>query len=900
MKKLLLIFVSLSLLLGSLPTFAASDDIPEVDYLSRLEGLGITGVYDEHLSIDKPVRRSEFSVIITKLLGIIDIAQPSGSVYKDVSKDHVYAGEIMLVSDLGFFTGYSDGKFYPDEYVSLDEVKECLKKILGYNDLPAKEADRRMSLEIVKGITNDKYPVRGDILRILDNCLEAEVVEVQVSDESAEIYDTEKTFLSEYRDMYIARGVVTGNDVTTLTEEKSTKEGYITIDGIMFAADSIDKDYLGMYVEYYYTDIDGEYTAQFLYPIKNNILNLTDEYIVDYDKGNTALRSYMYYDYNYRLKSVSLSENLCVIINGIAEPEYSIKDTRPDLGDVRLIDNNNDDVYDVLIVFNASEEYCVAEIAYEDDGCNVLDMIDKSRICKLENKGDKEYYAIYKDGVKLTAAALKEGDSIMIGTNSKTGYKVIKASDEKVTGNLEGVSEEGIVIDGNEYKVTTQCMEFSNAGKIPQIVPGKTVTAYLNIYGKIQYIEYDAETDFKYGIYIKSFEDTDEEDRYYVKLFSTDGEIVKYIMKDKVTLGYDGYPNGRRMDVEDAVTIIDSSNSFDGGRTTESTAEPLRQLIEYRVSDKGIISAINIVASTADVEDFDGRYPLNFGGVVEMRDDYTYYPYALQSAGSMSLGGKFIATGDTYFFDIYTNEEDFICQKGTVSDDDDASLYIYDVDEKLTAGVVIRYFDTATDAHVFNGSANYPLVVTAIGKGVNEDDEVVDYIKGVENGNEVTLYYDRGDYKELITDVLDTVKPGDMLLYNLSNSGKIIGISRKLQAEKTGQYGGSSFAHSATSVHDETNERYIYGQQTQRKMYYGKVVKNINGYVIISLGDTIGNVVVNLTGFTGYVTTVEKHGNKVYCDSSKLVSDIKPGDEIVTCCRYNNKNDSVYILDYQD
>jgi len=45
---------------------------------------------------------------------------------------------------------------------------------------------------------------------------------------------------------------------------------------------------------------------------------------------------------------------------------------------------------------------------------------------------------------------------------------------------------------------------------------------------------------------------------------------------------------------------------------------------------------------------------------------------------------------------------------------------------------------------------------------------------------------------------------------------------------------------------------------------------------------------------------VEKQGNKVYTDSSKLVSDIKPGDEIVTCCKYTNKNDSVYILKYNN
>jgi len=550
-------------------------------------------------------------------------------------------------------------------------------------------------------------------------------------------------------------------------------------------------------------------------------------------------------------------------------------------------------------------------------------MIDKSRTCKLEAEDDIEYYTIYKNGVKLSAASLAKGDSILIGTSSsKTGYKVIKASEDKITGKIKGMSGDGIVIDGVEYETTAQYTEASANGRIPPIQMGKTITAYLNIYGEVQYIEYGEDTDFQYGIYIKAFEDTEADNRYYIKVFNKDGELVKYILEDTVTISYDDFPNGKKKDVKEAVAIIERENAYDGGRKDNAAKNSLRQLIEYRVNSKGIISAINIVSGALDPDPtkYDSKYPLNYGGVVEMYDDYTYYPYALQSVGSMSMGSKFIATQNTYFFDIYEDEEDFVCRKGSVSADDDANLYVYDVDETLIAGVVIRYFEKSNSNHEFSGSLNYPFVVTSVGKGLNEDDEVVDYITGIENGEEKTIYYDLNDYEKFkedmadgndsdpgsiyesgtIPNVLEDVKRGDMLLYSLSNSGKITGISRKLQADKIGQYGGTSFSTSLTSVHDETNERYLYGQHTQRKMYYGKVVKNINGFVIMNLGDTKQNVVVNLTGFTGYVTVVEKQGNKVYTDSSKLVSDIKPGDEIVTCCKYTNKNDSVYILKYNN
>lgn len=51
--------------------------------------------------------------------------------YDDISTEHSYRTSISVVSDLGFFMGYTDGSFRPEEFVTKEDFAAALLQAIG-------------------------------------------------------------------------------------------------------------------------------------------------------------------------------------------------------------------------------------------------------------------------------------------------------------------------------------------------------------------------------------------------------------------------------------------------------------------------------------------------------------------------------------------------------------------------------------------------------------------------------------------------------------------------------------------------------------------------------------------------------------------------------------------------
>lgn len=116
--------------LGSKELFS---DVSETDWFAQAvgdmssQGL-ITGYEDGTFRPDIPVTRAEFSVLITKFLKMEPIASENYP-FSDISA-HWAAPYILASYQNGFISGYENGTFQPDYYITRAEVTAMLNRVL--------------------------------------------------------------------------------------------------------------------------------------------------------------------------------------------------------------------------------------------------------------------------------------------------------------------------------------------------------------------------------------------------------------------------------------------------------------------------------------------------------------------------------------------------------------------------------------------------------------------------------------------------------------------------------------------------------------------------------------------------------------------------------------------------
>lgn len=171
MKKILsIVLVALVLVasippLTSTPAYAASNALASTQVISdTIRALGImTGDTKGNLNLNRLISRDEFAQMMVNASQFKDTDNVSGgtSVFKDVKYNYWAAESIKIAVNAGWFTGYLDGTFRPEKYITLEEAATALLKLLGYTNAdivgtyPTAQLSKYYSLGLDKG-TNIK------------------------------------------------------------------------------------------------------------------------------------------------------------------------------------------------------------------------------------------------------------------------------------------------------------------------------------------------------------------------------------------------------------------------------------------------------------------------------------------------------------------------------------------------------------------------------------------------------------------------------------------------------------------------------------------------------------------------------------------------------------------------
>ncbi|WP_078414367.1 S-layer homology domain-containing protein [Priestia abyssalis] len=193
------------------------------------------------------------------------------------------------------------------------------------------------------------------------------------------------------------------------------------------------------------------------------------------------------------------SENGKIEIDG---KEYKLADTlsfyNNDSSTTIGVDGAEYDYAKVFFNDNGEVEFIVS---YDWDNFFVVEKMDgEVAIAADDDELDLEDYILFKDGKTIKASDLKKGDVVYYDSSSNGGDGVAEVYNNSVSGEIETVYFDKIKIDGKNYDFlanefgTAKYLdgdEFKtlDADKAEEFQAGGKVTAYLDRYGNVVYLE---------------------------------------------------------------------------------------------------------------------------------------------------------------------------------------------------------------------------------------------------------------------------------------------------------------------------------------------------------------------------------------------------------------------------
>lgn len=777
MKKITGILFAIVLIIISTVSVIAEDEIALSDKqreaVSLLNDIGIYENIDDEKAVTS-VTRGEFAKLLVRMIGESELNENPRRIYVDVMPDNDAAASIELLYDKGIMIGYGDAEFAPDEGITAMEAAKAMISITGY-------ANRA---ELMGGYPNGYYSIASsngfmdgvsvstngqityaDLAVMFKNVLESK--KYLIIDGVSKGYITEKEaqdkdYMGYVLGIYQYRGTVEGYGNTFLESPiKTTRDDSCIIGGEQFVNGTRDMSiWLGLNVKVYYREGYDGYEMLHIASDKNNeVLEVSSEDIEE----DTTLTKLSYSIDSGRMKNARISPDAIFVYNGkrleiVTEGELLIES-----GSVRLINNNGDSEYDIVII----KEYTtfIVEKAIITDS----ELLFKYGKGTLDLDDGTVKAAYYMDGAETDFSSISNGSVLSIAMSRNTRGDIladIYISNNQVTGTLKSTyidgNRKGVVLeDDTVYLYTADFMTRLEEGEGNTYEPsfGETGTYYIDYFNQCAAYVVDA-TLKEYAYVVKCWYD-EEEEKAHIRLFLKDGTFENFVISDKIKV------NDKRAIASDVPELLKTTGT-EGG---------IYQLIVYTPGAEGEVAKIQIAESklgepyyiAAEDEFVLNAYPKNTAGVpcgVRFYKNMAVdYPYAFVDGKTI----QFLIPTDK------SNEKAYkIATKLSSSDESvPAPVYIYDSGKAGNIGAIVT--NTANEGKYSNA-----CVVDKVYEALDEEGEictVIQFVSGIsvyvgddviyDQPNKNTNWQSLVDYSNV---TVNDLKRGDVIEYTTSNN----------------------------------------------------------------------------------------------------------------------------------
>ncbi len=683
---------------------AGSDLGITLDFLSRM-GI-IHGYDDDTFRGEGSLTRAEFAVIVARMLRFPEQIESSDVYYVDVPASHWAAGSIQQLTQKKYFSGKSDGYFGINDSVTVEEAITVFLRICKYESFAQVQGGFPTGYQKVASTTNllNKLQVksgvisRRDMAVLIENALNLGFYDVNTFSNSDSIsYGVgDDTILSLYWDMYYTNGIVTAANGTDLYSNGGATDS-ITIDGYSYQVDENEDyiDYLGTYVEAYFTRDEEKQTLYFIAQSssRNTITTIwhddiepvRDDYTLDYTVGEHT-------------KTKKIANDVKVIYNGVClyADQFRLVDIlKPDYGYLELIEYGSGGVQ-VIKVWDF-ETYVVSGVdsterfVYGKDVAGAIDFSDNNEVCFIKNRS-METIDFSKISVKNILLVAKYGSVVR-------AYLSEEAPD--VTVDEWNLADNEITANGAVYTITPDYVDtFASKFKT------NSVKIYLDVFGNIAYAEESKDGGVSFAYLVDGYKDTKNFNSSIVlKLFMQNGKMTTLYVDDKVTV--DGHKHTTTTEQELALA-------------------PYRpQLIQVKINSDNEITYIDTVAQTS----LENEYTLS------QQIPYGTYNYKWNG----SIGGKGVMGDSTVIFivpedgDVKTAKEDkfSVVKKASLTVDQNINIGSYKTSPKIGYEQVCLMKKNMTGT---TASTKGWVVISEVSQTLNSNDEIVTKLVVYTNG----------------------------------------------------------------------------------------------------------------------------------------------------------------------
>lgn len=692
--KITALLLSLILIIPSMSVFSFTDT-DGTDYQAAvdvLSGLGIVGGYkDGTYKPQDNITRAEFAAILTRMLDTSVYTVPKTPIFTDVGKRHWALNYVNTGFVAGYFSGYGDGTFAPEEKIRFSEVVKTLVVILGYGDLaevkggyPSGYIAVAVENDLLKGISMDsqEYMTRGDVALFIYNCLDCPklVQTVFGSDKVEYEKDASHTILTDEMNLSRHEGVICATKHTGLYGNGALGEDKVLINSVKIGTGNTDVSaYLGYSVVIYASRDDNtkKETAVF-YELTDDNIEVT---VVSDDIDTSTNLKYFSWWNGDKQESRVFSNSVQLVSNGKVNPYYSSADLKPDSGAVTILSNNGDKEVDIILV----KKY--THYVVERTDTNNMVIYDKYGKTPLElEPADREVdYSIIRKGTPLKFKNLTKGSILSVVQSDDGAYMEIYVSTDVIRGSVTSVT------DGGEYTIGEEQKSYKRSNAMPDdklIKLGDTGLFYMDIEGRIIYADVSTAVEGNYAYLLNAGIEKGLDGRLGIKLLNSKGEIENLYVSEKVTF------DGKRADFDEILAYLGGAGNI------------TKQPIKYAKNEEGQISRIEIPNLT------DERAGRTFRRGTRM------FGYA-------ETNGFFIKDEHTVMFQVPTTPSDDDRDYKVITHNDlqnyktTYSVTGYDR-EKLVVGCAVLDVDDVSSVYNILYDA---CVLTQITTAVNEDGE---------------------------------------------------------------------------------------------------------------------------------------------------------------------------------
>lgn len=763
MKKLLSIILALTVFLSVFTVVGAADEaaievqIPEkyIDNIEMLKALGIGDFSQKDFS--GKVTRGEFAQIIAGLLNASDM-QVTNLPFLDVDKNNEYYNAVCAVYSYGIMNGVGATEFNPDGFITQEQAIKCMVCVLGYGDIaftyPEDYVNLALRLKLLKNLgTNSDNFTWEKVIQLVINTFDVSIMTVHSVGTDSVVYqpDDKKTILGVYHNIYKSKGRVTDNGITTITGQPVLGRDYMIVNNIAgLVGDEELRSYIGKTVEFYY-QADGTVTT-ILYFLPDTdaageLVIKADDLAKDAQKFTKT--NIVYYNENGKTINAKVNQYADMIYNGKSFPTFLASDIKIDAGTVTLIDNDNDSIYDLIVV----EEY-------RDFIITSVDTVDQTISDENGNiysyNPEKVHASFYN--ADLQSAGIDEfiNGYIVSLFESKDGeYRKFVLSGKSATGTVDGFEEDEdgnvtISIEGVPYKYAPTFLGNIADGIRDEFFPkiGMNVKVYLNYEGKIASIDLAAR-DFLYAYCLAIAPKTGGmSNTVQLKVVTEkNDELILNAAKD-VTI------NGVKSSPSDLLTIPAFENT--------KTGEFVPQLVRIKTNSDGELKMI----MTATEQ----KTNLGFSD----KDTFTLATsYGSGSTSGRGYGTYYSTDSDTVYFRIkkdnnYHEPEVMVIKTKPSAY---ANMKIYDVDEFWNAGALVFQ-----DNDSYSNYMGRVFIVTKVFTTFDANRQPVKAIRGYQQSS----YWTYVEAEEGLIDhyIPEGIKIGDIVQIQVDDAKNIRTINK--------------------------------------------------------------------------------------------------------------------------